>query len=102
MIFITERNTQAINNYLHTAGLKIGYSTILQFAQECEQNFTDHQVPDTYRIGTACSKVWKDSDGAYDFTIKRLTCGYWALIQAGTSLFETHEASLPSVIQCTQ
>lgn len=102
MIFITERNTHAVNNYLHLAGLKIGYSTVLQFSQKCEQNFTDNQVPDTYRIGASCSKVWKDSEGSYDFTIKRLTCGYWALIQAGASLSQTHETPSPQAIQCTQ
>lgn len=102
MIFIIERNTQAINNYLHLAGLKIGYSTILQFAQKCEQNFTGNQVPDTYRLGAACAKVWTDSDGAYSFSIKRLTNGYWTLTQADTTPFQSNETPLSQAIPCKQ
>lgn len=82
MIFLITQNHNAISAYLQKAGLKCPAKQVFDFAQKCEADFEKNQIPEPLRETAVCSKVWTDTAGAYQFTIKRMTKGYWALLSA--------------------
>lgn len=86
-----DSNRDAINNFLKLAGLRCNYIKVRDFARKCEKLFSDNSVPEQHRIESGCSQVWNDERGAYQFTIKRVQGGYWALISANGESFKQPE-----------